>query len=292
MRDVSTKLRAWTSFKSFSLFLSLIMLFAIQTTAQDQGQYTPPPPPPPANQAPVPPAPPPGPVLAPDQLDHLVSRIALYPDPLLAQVLTASTFWDQIPDAAAWANEHSYLKGDALANAIREDNLQWDPSVLALLPFPSVLDMMAQDPAWTQQLGNAVLTQRGDVMDAVQRLRHEAKKYGYLSATPYDTVVEDSGYIEIEPVNPAYIYVPTYDPVIFWGLPRAGFFIRFGPGIVIGAGFAPWGWAHPRFLWGTHEIFIDGTAWRRGWENRGFYVHPYEHPWVHGPEPRVEHHHR
>ena len=67
--------------------------------------------------------------------------------------------------------EHSNLKGEALANAIREDNLQWDPSVLALIPFPSVLDMMAKDPAWTEQLGNAVLVQRGDVMDAVQRLR-------------------------------------------------------------------------------------------------------------------------
>lgn len=96
----------------------------------------------------------PVPLTAP-QLDHLVQRIALYPDPLLAQVLTASTYWDQIPDAAAWADQHSYLKGDALAQAIQADHLQWDPSVLALLPFPSVLDMMARDQAWTEQLGNA-----------------------------------------------------------------------------------------------------------------------------------------
>src|SRR6202035_5176051 len=98
--------------------------------------------------------------LTPPQLDQLVSRIALYSDPLLAQVLTASTYWSEIPEAAAWADDHSYLTGDALARAIQEDNLPWDPSVLALLPFPSVLNMMARDMGWTQALGNAVLAQR------------------------------------------------------------------------------------------------------------------------------------
>jgi hypothetical protein len=129
-------------------------------------------------------------------LENLVARIALYPDPLLAQILTASTFWDEIPEAAAWANEHSYLKGDALAEAIRTDNLQWDPSVLALLPFPSVLNMMAQDLAWTEKLGTAVLAQRADVMDAVQRLRRKAREFGYLHTNPYCTVVENDGYVE------------------------------------------------------------------------------------------------
>ena len=74
--------------------------------------------------------------LGPSQLDQLVSRIALYPDPLLAQVLAASSYWDQIPEAATWAQQHSYLTGEALAQAIRQDNLNWDPSVIALLPFP------------------------------------------------------------------------------------------------------------------------------------------------------------
>ena len=97
------------------------------------------------------------PLLAPQQLDDLVGRIALYPDPLLAQVLTGSTFWNGIPDAATWANQHSYLRGEELSRAIYEDNLTFDPSVLALIPFPSVLDMMARDPGWTQALGNAVL---------------------------------------------------------------------------------------------------------------------------------------
>jgi len=93
-------------------------------------------------------APPPAP-LPPDQLDGLVNRIALYPDPLLAQVLTASTYWDEVPDAAVWAAAHSYLKGDALSAAIQADNLRGTPACSRFCPFPSVLDMMAGDPNWT-----------------------------------------------------------------------------------------------------------------------------------------------
>src|SRR5580700_3154170 len=86
------------------------------------------------------------PVMAPAQLDNLVSRIALYPDPLLAQVLAAATFPDQIPQAAGFADQNRGLTGDALANAIGQANLPFDPSVQSLIPFPTVLDMMAQDP--------------------------------------------------------------------------------------------------------------------------------------------------
>jgi hypothetical protein len=216
-------------------------------------------------------------------LDRLVSRIALYPDPLLAQIFAAASYWEQIPEAAAWANQHSYLTGKALADAISEDNLQWNPSVLALLPFPSVLNMMAQDPTWTQQLGNAVLTQRAEVMDAIQRLRREAYQYHYLQTNPYYTVVDSAGYLEILPVNPAYIYIPTYDPLVVFGPPAPGFFVG-------GADFAPFGWTHPYFTWATHGIFFDFTPWGRGWENRGYYVHPYAHPWIPRPGPRLERH--
>ncbi len=99
------------------------------------------------------------PSYAPEQLDQLVARIALYPDPLLAQVLAAATFPDQIPDAARWADQHHELTGQALADAIQADQLPWDPSVQALLPFPSVLDTMASDMGWTTDLGNAFLAQ-------------------------------------------------------------------------------------------------------------------------------------
>ena len=233
--------------------------------------------------------------LAPPQLDQLVARIALYPDPLLAQVLTASTYWDEIPQAASWADEHSYLKGDALAQAIQDDHLQWDPSVLALLPFPSVLDMMARDPGWTEQLGNAVLEQRPAVMDAVQRMRHQAKDYGYLVPNSYVRVVTAGGYIEILPVDPALIYVPYYDPLVVFAPPRPGIAIggaiRFGPAVTIGAVFGGWGWwLGSGFAWPSHAILIDRQPWGRVWINRFGYVHPYSHPWVRPAGPRVEVH--
>src|SRR5579863_9974701 len=140
-------------------------------------------------------APPPPPSFPPPQLDQLVQRIALYPDPLLAQVLSAATFADEIPDASKWSEEHHYLTGDALANAITQDQLPWDPSVQALLPFPTVLQTMAADPGWTTQLGNAVLAQRQDVMDAVQRERALAMNYSYLRSGPRVVVARTGPYI-------------------------------------------------------------------------------------------------
>jgi hypothetical protein len=228
--------------------------------------------------------------LTPSQLDQLVARIALYPDPLLSQVLTASTYWNQIPEAAEWADQHHDMNSDAIAKAIQEDHLQWDASVLALLPFPSVLDMMARDPAWTQQLGNAVLTQRAEVMDAVQRMRKKAMDYGYLQTNQNVRVVSNAGYIEILPVNAGVIYVPHYDPLVVFSRPVISGAIRFGPGITIGAAFAPWGWANPGFLWPSHTLIIDHHPWERRWENREVYVHPYAHRWVRPAGPRVEHH--
>jgi Protein of unknown function (DUF3300) len=226
-------------------------------------------------------------MMPPPQLDNLVQRIALYPDSLLAQVLTASTYWDQIPEAAGWADHHSYLQGPALAQAIDADRLPWDPSVLALLPFPSVLDMMAQDPGWTQALGNAVLNQRPDVMDSVQRERHIAMDYGYLRDSPYYRVV-GGPYIQIIPVDPAFVVVPRYNPVVVFARPRPGFAIgaaiSFGPRIGVGA-FVPFGWRSPALDWRTHAVVIDGHAWERHWDNRREYVHPYAAP-VHRYEGR------
>jgi hypothetical protein len=222
------------------------------------------------------------PRFAPDQLERLVDRIALYQDPLLAQVLTASTYANQIPDAADYAGHHRYLTGDGLSAAIQQDNLPWDPSVVALIPFPSVLDMMAGDMGWTQQLGDAVLAYRGDVMDAVQRMRRRAYDYGYLRSNPNIRVAYGS-YIEIQPVDPGYIFVPRYDPLIVYARPRAGFFIGgaigFGPRIVLGASFAPWGWRAPAFGWAAHTVIIDNHPWERTWVNRAGYVHPYAQPY-------------
>jgi hypothetical protein len=225
------------------------------------------------------------------ELDKLVARIALYPDPLVAQILAAAGYPDQIPEAAAWADQHHYLQGDDLARAITEDHLTWDASVQALLPFPSVLDMMNSDMNWTAELGNAFLAQRDDVMDAIQRQRKKARDYGYLQ-TNAQVVVSPGPYITIMPVTPAFICVPVYDPLVVFAAPVPGFFvggaIRFGFGVSIGFAFAPWGWGTTRFDWGRHDLFIAGARWGRTWGNRGSYVHHYSafHAWrgPRGPE--------
>jgi hypothetical protein len=224
-----------------------------------------------------------------------VQPIALYPDGLLAQVLTASTYWNQVPDAANWANAHSYLKGPALANAMQQDNLGFDPSVMGLIPFPNVLNYMAQYMGWTQALGNAVLAQRPDVMDAVQRMRQEAYQYGYLRSNPYDQVIfAGPGDIQIVPVSPGAYYVPYYNPAVVFVRPRGGFFvggaIRFGPAVTLGTAFAPFGWGSVGFGWREHNIIIDNHPWVRTWQNRAVYAHPYAAPYRRAEGPRVEHH--
>lgn len=220
------------------------------------------------------------PVFAPPQLDQLVGRIALYPDSLVAQILAAATYNSDVPAAAQWADQHHYLAGQALASAISSDQLPWDPSVQALLPFPSVLDMMASDMNWTSQLGNAFLAQPQEVMDAVQRRRADAERFGYLRSSE-QVVVSSGPYITIQPVNPAFVVVPYYDPAVVFFAPRPGFVaggaIRFGFGVSIGTFFAPWGWAPGgiRFDWGAHAIFLNNARWGRTWVNRAAYVHPY-----------------
>jgi hypothetical protein len=236
----------------------------------------------------------PPPSFAPDQLDQLVSRIALYPDPLLAQILAAATFPDQIPDAARWADQHHYLTGQALADAIQADQLPWDPSVQALLPFPSVLDMMSSDMNWTTDLGNAFLAQQQDVMDAVQRERRKARDFGYLRSNG-QIIVGGGPYITVMPVNPAFVVVPYYDPGIVFFAPRPGFAvggaIRFGFGVTIGGFFRPWGWGYDRFDWDRHGVIINNEPWRRSWGNRREYEHPYPGLRRYGPAERAPERH-
>jgi hypothetical protein len=264
-------------------FTSVLLLAAGVCIGSALGQA--PPPPPPAAQTPY---------YGPQDLEQIVAQIALYPDPLLAQVLTASTYWNQIPDAASWSRQHSYLVGDQLARAITEDNLPWDASIQGLLPFPSVLDMMAGNMAWTQDLGQAVLTNRAAVMDAIQDQRARAMNYGYLRTNAqYRVVAPAPGDIEILPVDPGLIYVPYYDPGIVFYRPRAGFFvggaITFGPAIGIGF-FAPFGWGSISFGWGAHTIIVNNRPWGRTWVNRGAYVHPYVYQRPRTAAPRMEHH--
>jgi hypothetical protein len=238
----------------------------------------------------------PPPSFAPPQLDDLVARIALYPDPLVAQILAGATYPDQIPDAAKWADQHHYLTGQALANAIQGDQLPWDPSVQALLPFPSVLEMMSSDMNWTTDLGNAFLAQQQDVMEAVQRERRKARNFGYLRSN--SQIVVDSGpYITIMPANPGFVVVPYYDPRVVFFAPRPGYFvggaIRFGFGVSLGLFFRPWGWGpgYGRFDWGGHAVFVNNARWGRTWVNRGAYAHPYEGVHRYAPAERVQERH-
>jgi hypothetical protein len=252
----------------------------------------------PPGQAPLPgvpvPVPQAAPAYPPVELERIVSPIALYPDPLLAHVLAAATYSDQIPDATRWADQHHYLAGPALSAAMAADRVPWDPSVQALLPFPSVLEMMASAMQWTQEIGNAFLSQPQDVMDAVQRERQKAVSFGYLRSNNQVRVVTGP-YVEILPVNPDFIVLPYYDPLIVFARPRPGFFvggaIRFGFGVTLGAAFVPWGWHATSFAWSSHTVIVNNAPWRRTFANRATYVHPYTVPRF-AASPRVEEQHR
>lgn len=231
------------------------------------------------------------PFFTPAELDRLVSPIALYPDPLLANVLTAATFPDDIPDAYRWADDHHHLSGARLTAAMAADDVPWDPSVQALLPFPSVLEMMAKDMPWTDALGDAVLADRQAVMDAVQRMRHTARDYGYLRGCE-SVVVSTGPYVEIMPVEPGFITVPYYFPKYVFGPPVPGVLyggVYCGYGVHLGVWFAPWGWGRTRIFWPNGAIIIDGAPWERTWVNRGAYRHPYQAPRFAAPRPPERH---
>jgi hypothetical protein len=219
------------------------------------------------------------PLMPPGELERLVSRVALYPDPLLAQLMAAATYSDQIPEAARWADQHHYLNGDGLARAIYNDQLPWDPSIQALLPFPNVLGMMASDMGWTRQLGDAFLDQREDVMEAVQRDRRRARDFGYLRSNG-QIVVGGGAYVTIMPANPNYIVLPYYDPAVVFYAPRPGFYagnaIGFRYGVAMGPAFRPWGWGYNRFDWDRRTVYLNNSQWNRSWGNRTEYSHPYE----------------
>jgi hypothetical protein len=208
-----------------------------------------------------------------EELEQSVARVALYPNPILVQIFCASTYSEQIPDAAKWSDDHHYLTGDALAAAMKADHLPWDARVQSLLPFPSVLEMMAGDMPWTSKLGMAVLVQRGDVMDAVQRLRHKASQFGYLKPNP-QVLVGSGVYITIAPVRWDFISVPIYDSAVVFVTPHPGVAvtpISFAYGVTIGQGFIPW-WRGISIAWEKRSWYLGDLTWDRTWENHLTYV--------------------
>src|ERR1700741_3547316 len=135
------------------------------------------------------------------ELQALVAPIALYPDALVAQILSASTFPDEVAIANYWVGQNKSLTGSALMQAV--DAQSWDPSVKALTQFPSVLENMSKNLTWTSSLGEAFHNQQADVMTAIQTLRSQAKAAGNLKTTPEVTVGQESPQvIVIQPTNP------------------------------------------------------------------------------------------
>jgi len=217
-----------------------------------------------------------------EQLQQLVAPIALYPDSLVAQVLAASTFPEQVVEANRWVQAHPDLKGTDLGNAV--DQQPWDPSVKALAAFPSVLGNMDKNLSWTSSLGDAYYNQQQDVMDAVQVMRGKAQAAGNLKTTPQVKVTEQDSAIDIEPADPEVVYVPAYDPWSIYGYPLVawpgwypypgiwfgGPYLSFGVGFGIGwwGGYG-WGWGNWGFDWHNHyAVYNHGRYYS---QSRTFY---------------------
>lgn len=247
--------------------LSLVLVFSTIPQGSAWAQ-TSQPPPPPADYSGQ------GVPLTSDQLQSLVAPIALYPDALVAQILSAATFPDQVAAADNYLHVNPNLTGSALMSAV--DLQAWDPSVKALTQFPSVLNNMDQNLSWTSQLGEAYHNQAGDVMNAVQVCRAQAQAAGNLKSTSQQTVTTQSQngktVIVIQPANPQVVYIPAYNPTVVYGttyvvpgystadLVTTGL-LSFGAGIAVGAmmsgGCCGWGY----------------SSWNCNWYGGGAYYH-------------------
>jgi uncharacterized membrane protein YgcG len=258
--------------KTLASLLSVSLVLATTTDGVAWSQTSEPQPAPPSNSTSTYPGQ--GVPLSTQELDSLVSPIALYPDSLVAQILSAATFPDQIAIANNFLQVNKTLAVTALMQAVNKES--WDPSVKALTQFPTVLAKMAQSLPWTSELGEAYHNQQPEVMAAIQKLRKQAEAAGNLKTTSQQTVqtVTQNGQptIIIEPSNPQIVYVPTYNPTVIYGYPYAppGYsttdliassMLSFGAGIAIGAmmsdGCCAWGY----------------SAWHCGWYGGGAYYH-------------------
>src|SRR5262245_39799985 len=231
-----------------------------------------------------------------DQLDSLVSPIALYPDELLSQTLVASTYPLEIIQLDQWMKKNPNLKDQALADAVQKQN--WDPSVQGLVAVPEVAQRMAENIEWTTDLGNAFLSQQKDVMAAVQRMRKKAEKKGNLKTNPQQkvqtqTVEGGQQVIVIEQSQPDVVYVPSYDPVVVYGAPSypypayaypgyvPGMMLSFGMGMAMGAAWGG-GWGYG-CGWGGGDINVN----RNNFYNKNSNINRGQGGnWQHNPQQR------
>lgn len=242
-----------------------------------------------------------------EQLAQLLAPIALYPDELIAQVLLASTYPLEIVMADRWVRQHKDLQGNDLADALEGET--WDPSVKALVNFPTVLAMLSQKLDLTTKLGDAFLEQEEDVMKMVQELRKRATDAGNLKSTREQKVLVDEDKIIIEPADTRVVYVPIYDPYLvygpwwypayppyfFYSAPYPGVVFSFGIGVTLGL---PWGYAWGGWDWYNHSVlinvnrnirynrYIDRSRYIRRYERRGEPIRNGVVSWRHDPDHR------
>jgi hypothetical protein len=209
------------------------------------------------------------PVFKQEELEQILAPIALHPDPLISQILMASTYPLEVVQADRWAKQNASLKGDALTKALEAQD--WDPSVKSLVNFPQVLTMMSEKLDWTQKLGDAFLADQKKVLDTVQSLRAKAQASGNLTTTKEQTVIVEEKIIKIEPANPQVIYVPTYNPTVVygaWPYPAYPPYYYYPPGYMAGSAFwfaagvglgMAWGYAWGNCNWRGGDVNINNS---------------------------------
>lgn len=214
-----------------------------------------------------------------DQLEQMLAPVALYPDGLLAQLLAAATYPAQVSMADQWVRTMNGAPPQQIA--AEADTQNWDPSIKALTAFPQVLDMLAGNPAWTTDLGNAYYNQTQDVLQTVQVLRQRAQAAGTLQNSPQEQMSYDQGAIELAPPDPQTVYVPSYNPWAVYGAPvdpypgfsllgtLGSFFgsspIQYGLGVAMSAFLhTPFGWMNWALDWlGNSVLFEHSTYYSR-----------------------------
>lgn len=206
-----------------------------------------------------------------DEIEVLVGPVALYPDPLIAQVLAASAYPDEIADAADWVRRNG--KSDS-----RIESMDWDESVRALARYPDALELMAGDLEWTADLGDTFVSQPDEVFEAIQLLRSRARTHGHLDTTREQLVVLEQDRIRVLPAADDVLYVPRYDPAVVYVAPRRGVStakVVATAAVAFGAGFLVGRWLNKDCDWHHRGIYYPGwsrpswSPWRRGWRGRG-----------------------
>jgi hypothetical protein len=236
------------------------------------------------------------PAFSRQELDQMLAPVALYPDPLLSQVLMAATYPLEVVQAARWSRANPNLRGQDAVRAV--EPMDWDPSVKSLVAFPQVLHRMDENLDWTQRLGEAFLEQEPHVMEAIQGLRQRAEQEGYLRSNERMQVTRQDEHILIEPAQPQVVYVPYYDPTVaygpwwwpayppvYWG-PPPGYYAwpGYAPGFFWGTGIAiSWGFFFGHFDWRHHHVKVVHVDHRHPVQKA-----PHSQPvkWQHNPVHR------